>query len=111
MQKTKNRAILSFFVGSCGYLVPRFKNDDVTVSKTIQSYLLGKRDLYYLYNLEKSLYGIRATLEVLETMVDSKADILFINSLPIIAQGFDKDISITGIKWKRGVLSKFKPVD
>nr|AYM32645.1 ribosomal protein S2 [Sargassum horneri]AYM32682.1 ribosomal protein S2 [Sargassum horneri] len=111
MQKTKNRAILSFFVGSYGYLVPRFKNDDVTVSKTIQSYLLGKRDLYYLYNLEKSLYGIRATLEVLETMVDSKADILFINSLPIIAQGFDKDMSITGIKWKRGVLSKFKKVD
>jgi len=111
MQKTKNGAILSFFVSSCGYLVPRSKNDDVKVSKTIQSYLLGKRDLYYLYNLEKSLYGIRAALEVLEMMIDSEADILFINSLPIITQGFDKNISITCVKWKRGVLSKFKKVD
>nr|YP_009049423.1 ribosomal protein S2 [Sargassum muticum]YP_010381302.1 ribosomal protein S2 [Sargassum kjellmanianum]UVW81834.1 ribosomal protein S2 [Sargassum siliquastrum]AIE46219.1 ribosomal protein S2 [Sargassum muticum]UDH59687.1 ribosomal protein S2 [Sargassum kjellmanianum]UQV81218.1 ribosomal protein S2 [Sargassum muticum] len=108
MHRTKNGAILSFFVGSYGYLVPRFKNDDVRVSKTIQSYLLGKRDLYYLYNLEKSLYGIRATLEVLEIMIDSEADILFINSLPIITKGFDKNISITSVKWKRGVLSKFK---
>nr|YP_009058544.1 ribosomal protein S2 [Sargassum hemiphyllum]AIM19568.1 ribosomal protein S2 [Sargassum hemiphyllum]UDY71291.1 ribosomal protein S2 [Sargassum hemiphyllum var. chinense] len=111
MHQTKNGVILSFFVGSSGYLVPRFKNDDVRVSKTIESYLLGKRDLYYLYNLEKSLYGIRATLDVLEAMVDSEADILFINSLPIITKGFDKNISITSVRWKRGVLSKFKKAD
>nr|YP_009050495.1 ribosomal protein S2 [Sargassum fusiforme]AIG23763.1 ribosomal protein S2 [Sargassum fusiforme]QJC59469.1 ribosomal protein S2 [Sargassum fusiforme] len=111
MHKTKNEALLSFFVGSYGYLMPRFKNDDVKVSKTIQPYLLGKRGLYYLYNLEKSLHGIRATLEVLETMIDCEADILFINSLPIITQGFDTNISITGVKWKRGVLSKFKKAD
>nr|YP_010485688.1 ribosomal protein S2 [Sargassum serratifolium]UVW81797.1 ribosomal protein S2 [Sargassum serratifolium] len=111
MHKRKNDAILSFFVGSYGYLVPRFKNADIKVSKTIQSYLLGKRDLYYLYNLEKSLYGIRSTLEVLEVMIDSESDILFINSLPIITQGFDKNISITSVKWKRGVLSKLKKAD
>nr|YP_009154056.1 ribosomal protein S2 [Turbinaria ornata]AJF48244.1 ribosomal protein S2 [Turbinaria ornata] len=111
MHKTKNAALLSFFVGSYGYLVPRSKNDNVKVSKTIQSYLLGKRDLFYLYNLEKSIYGIRATLEVLETMIDNESDILFINNLPIITQGFDKNISITSVKWKRGVLSKFKKVD
>lgn len=111
MHKTKNGSILSFFVGSYGYLVPRSQNDNAKVSKTIQSYLLGKRDLYYLYNLEKSLYGIRATLEVLETMIDSEADILFINSLPILRQGFDKNLSITSIKWKRGILSKLKKTD
>nr|YP_010485614.1 ribosomal protein S2 [Sargassum fulvellum]UVW81686.1 ribosomal protein S2 [Sargassum fulvellum] len=111
MHKRKNDAILSFFVGSYGYLVPRFKNSDIKVSKTIQSYLLGKRDLYYLYNLEKSLYGIRSALEVLEVMIDSESDILFINSLPIITQGFDKNISITSVKWKRGVLSKLKEAD
>nr|YP_010372539.1 ribosomal protein S2 [Myagropsis myagroides]UPE50176.1 ribosomal protein S2 [Myagropsis myagroides] len=111
MHKAKNRAILSFFVGSYGYLVPRSKNDDVKVSKTIQSYLLGKRNLYNLYNLEKSLYSIRATLEVLETMINSEANILFINSLPLVTQRLDENISIYSIKWKRGVLSKFKKVD
>nr|YP_009330407.1 ribosomal protein S2 [Coccophora langsdorfii]ANS72179.1 ribosomal protein S2 [Coccophora langsdorfii] len=111
MRKIKNAAILSFFVGSYGYLVPRLKNNNGKISKTIHSYLLGKRYLYYLYNLEKSLYSIRAALEVLETTVDRGGDILFVNSSPILKQAFDKNPSVTCIKWKGGGLSEFKKVD
>ena len=111
MYKTENATIISFFVGSCGYLVPRFKSDNVKISKTIKPYLLGKRDLCHLYDLEKSLYCIRATLEVLETMIEQDSDILFVNSSPILKYAFDKNINMACVKWKRGVLSKFKGVD
>ncbi|CAN0323405.1 unnamed protein product, partial [Hapterophycus canaliculatus] len=75
----KEERLLSFFIGSSGYLVPRPHNEYVKISKTMNPFLLGKRNINYFYNLEKSLYGIRATMEVFKSIVANGGKILFIS--------------------------------
>nr|YP_011008354.1 ribosomal protein S2 [Sporochnus bolleanus]WBP70325.1 ribosomal protein S2 [Sporochnus bolleanus] len=111
MLKTEYTRLLSLFIGSSGYLVPRSMNDNIKISKTMHPYLLGKRDIYYFYNLEKSLYGIRASLEVFKTILSKGGEIFFVSNSPIIELAFAKDPSINYIKWKRTALSKSKDAD
>lgn len=111
MLKTEHSSLFTFFIGCSGYLVPRPINDNIKISKTMHSYILGKRSVYYFYNLEKSLYGIRATLEVLENLIGQNGDILFVSDSPIFKNVFYKSNSLNYSKWKRGGLSKFKEVD
>jgi hypothetical protein len=111
MLKTERSSLFSFFLGCSGYVVPRPINDNIKISKTMHSYVLGKRSVYYFYNLEKSLYGIRATLEVLENLIGQGGDILFVSYSPILKNVFYNSNSLNYIKWKRGGLSKFKEVD
>lgn len=111
MVRTENAYLLSFFVNSSGYIVPRFEIENTKVSKTIYPYLLGKRNIYYFYDMEKSLYGIRATLQVLQSIVGQGGDVLFIGDSPVFKYIFSRGKGFNCIKWKRGVLSKFKEVD
>ena len=58
------------------------------------------------------MYGIRATLEVLENLIGQGGDILFVSDSPIILKNvFYNSNSLNCIKWKRDGLSKFKEVD
>nr|QWK44673.1 ribosomal protein S2 [Lessonia variegata] len=111
MDRTKYSHLLSFLIGSSGYLVPRPFNEDVRISKTIHAYLLGKRNIYYFYNLEKSLYGIRATLEVLKNTIMVEGKILFVSDSPLFKICFSHTANISYIKWKRSYLVKSKDVD
>nr|YP_010127812.1 ribosomal protein S2 [Lessonia flavicans]QPP20339.1 ribosomal protein S2 [Lessonia flavicans] len=111
MDKTEYSRLLSFLIGSSGYLVPRPFNGDVRISKTIHAYLLGKRNIYYFYNLEKSLYGIRATLEVLKNIIMVEGKILFVSDSPLFKICFSHTPNISYIKWKRSYLVKSKDVD
>nr|QWK44787.1 ribosomal protein S2 [Postelsia palmaeformis] len=111
MVKTEQFRLISFLIGSSGYLVPRPFNEDVRVSKTMYPYLLGKRDIYYFYNLEKSLYGIRATLEVLKNIIYAEGKILFVSDSPLLKICLSHESNISYIKWKRSYLAKSKSVD
>lgn len=46
-------------------------NDNVELSKAMHPYLLEKRNNKYLYNIEKRLHGIRATLKVFKNRVEN----------------------------------------
>ena len=111
MLKTEHSRLLSLFIGSSGYLVPRPRNENIKISKTMHPFLLGQRNTYYFYNLEKSLYGIRATLEVLKNIIGSEGEILFVSDSPVFKSVFAKEAHIDCIKWKRTALSKSKDVD
>nr|QWK44365.1 ribosomal protein S2 [Arthrothamnus bifidus] len=111
MVRTEHSRLLSFLIGSSGYLVPRPFNEDVRISKTMHPYLLGKRNIYYFYNLEKSLYGIRATLEVLKKTILSEGKILFVSDYPLLKICLSHQPNISYIKWKRSYLAKSKDVD
>nr|QWK44596.1 ribosomal protein S2 [Laminaria ephemera] len=111
MVRTEHYRLLSFLIGSSGYLVPRPFNEDVRISKTMHPYLLGKRNIYYFYNLEKSLYGIRATLEVLKNTILADGKILFVSDSPLLKICLSHEPNINYIKWKRSYLAKSKDVD
>lgn len=111
MINKKHERLLSFFIGSSGYLVPRPQNEYVKISKTMHYYLLGKRNIFYFYNLEKSLYGIRATLEVLKNIVAKEGKILLISNSLALESRFALEPNIYFLKWKRGSLAKSKDVD
>lgn len=111
MVNKKHERLLSFFIGSSGYLVPRPQNEYVKISKTMHCYLLGKRNNYYFYNLEKSLYGIRATLEVFKNIIAKEGKILLISNSLTLESRFALESNINYLKWKRGSLSKSQDVD
>jgi len=111
MVRTEHSRLLSFLIGSSGYLVPRPFNEDVRISKTMHPYLLGKRNIYYFYNLEKSLYGIRATLEILKKIIVAEGKILFVSDSPLFKICLSHEPNISYIKWKRSYLAKSKYVD
>lgn len=111
MLNKKHARLLSFIIGSSGYLVPRPSNEYVKISKTIYPFLLGKRNINYFYNLEKSLYGIRATMEVLKNIVANEGKVLFISNSRILHPRFVLETNINSIKWKRGSLAKSKEAD
>nr|YP_011008424.1 ribosomal protein S2 [Undaria peterseniana]WBP70395.1 ribosomal protein S2 [Undaria peterseniana] len=111
MVRTEHYRLLSFLIGSYGYLVPRPFNEDVRISKTMHSYLLGKRNIYYFYNLEKSLYGIRATLEVLKKIILLEGKIIFISDFPLLKICLSHESNINYLKWKRSYLDKSKNAD
>lgn len=111
MLNKKHGRLLSFFIKSSGYVVPRPLNKYVKISKTMYPFLLGKRNIYYFYNLEKSLYGIRATMEVLKNIVANEGKILFISNSLILQPRFSLEANIHSKKWKRGSLAKSKNAD
>lgn len=111
MINKKRERLLSFFVGSSGYLVPRPCNEYVKISKTMHPYLLGNRNNFYFYNLEKSLYGARATMEVLKNIIADNGKILFISDSVKLQSRFGIEQYIEFIKWKRGSLIHLKGVD
>nr|QWK44902.1 ribosomal protein S2 [Pseudochorda nagaii] len=111
MLRTGNAPLLSFFIGSSGYLVPRPLNENIKISKTMHPFLLGKRDIYSFYNLEKSLYGIRATLEVLKNIIANEGKITFVSNSPIFKKCLSLDPQITCIRWERSYLAKSKDAD
>ena len=102
MLKTEHSSLFSFILGCSGHLVPRPLNDNMNISKTMHPYILGKRSVYYFYNLEKRVYGIRVTLEVLENLIGRGGDILFVIDSPILKNVFYNSNSLNDIKWKRG---------
>nr|YP_448641.1 ribosomal protein S2 [Desmarestia viridis]AAS79028.1 ribosomal protein S2 [Desmarestia viridis] len=105
MLRTEYARLLYFFIGSSGYLVPRSVNENIKISKTMHPYLLGKRNSYYFYNLEKSLYGIRASLEVLKNIIEDNGEILFVSDLPALKYAFGKNPNINCINLKRSSLA------
>ncbi len=111
MLNKKYARLLSFFVSYSGYLVPRPSNEYVKISKTIYPFLLGKRNIQYFYDLEKSLYGIRATMEVLKNIVSNKGKVLIISNSVIFQPRYDLENNLNCIKWKRGSLTKSKDAD
>ncbi len=111
MLNKKHARLLSLFVGSSGYLVPRPSNEYVKISKTMYPFLLGRRNIHYFYDLEKSLYGIRATMEVLKNIVVNEGKVLFISNSPILQPRFVLEANLNCIKWKRGSLAKSKDAD
>ena len=111
MINKKHERLLSFFIGSSGYLVPRPLNEYVKISKTMHPYVLGKRNNFYFYNLEKSLYGIRATLEILKNIIASGGNIFFVSDSLRLKSRFMLDPNIDFIKWKRGSLVQSQDVD
>lgn len=111
MLNKKQARLISFFIGSSGYLVPRPLNENIKISKTLHPFLIGKRNNYYFYNLEKSLYGIRATMEIFKNIVSNEGKIFFISDSLILHERFAKKPNIHCIKWKRGSLAKSKKAD
>ena len=111
MLNKKQARILSFFIGSSGYLVPRPSNEYVKISKTMHPFLIGKRNIHYFYDLEKSLYGIRATMEIFKNIIANDGKILFISNSSVLNQRFAKELNVNCIKWKRGSITKSKDAD
>ena len=111
MLNKKHSRLLSFFIGSSGYLVPRPYNEYVKISKTMYPFLLGKRNINYFYDLEKSLYGIRATIEVLKNIVANEGKVLLISNSLTLQPRFILESNIDCIKWERGSISKSKEAD
>lgn len=111
MLNKKQSRLLSFFIGSSGYLVPRPYNEYVKVSKTMYPFLLGKRNIHYFYDLEKSLYGIRATMEVLKNIVANEGKVLLISNSLSLQPRFVLEANINSIKWERGSIAKSKDAD
>nr|YP_011008215.1 ribosomal protein S2 [Halosiphon tomentosus]WBP70116.1 ribosomal protein S2 [Halosiphon tomentosus] len=110
-RNTAHVDLLSLFIGSSGYLVPRPYNENVKISKTMHPYLLGKRNIYYFYDIEKSLYGIRATLEVLKNIIGNGGEVLFVSDSPVFKFVFANDPNVGYLKWKRTAIAKSKDVD
>lgn len=111
MLNKNHSRLFSLFLGSSGYLVPFPCNEYSPISKTLHPFLLGKRNIYYFYDLEKSLYGIRATIEILKNIIANEGKILFIgNEVPMHSR-FGQDSNINFIKWKRGSITKSKDAD
>lgn len=111
MLNKKHSRLLSLFISSSGYLVPFPRNQYLQISKTLHPFLLGKRNIYYFYDLEKSLYGIRATIEVLKNIISSEGKILFIGNEVSMQSRFGQTSDINFIKWKRGSILKSKDAD
>lgn len=111
MLNKKHSRLLSFFIGSSGYLIPRPSDEYVKISKTMYPFLLGKRNIHYFYDLEKSLYGIRATMEVLKNIVANEGKVLFISNSLILQSSFAFEANLNTLKWKRGYLGKSKDAD
>ncbi|CAM9149419.1 unnamed protein product [Ectocarpus sp. 6 AP-2014] len=111
MFNKKHSRLFSLFIGSSGYLVPFPRNEYSQISKTLHPFLLGKRNIYYFYDLEKSLYGIRATIEVLKNIISSEGKILFIGNEVSMQSRFGQDSNINFLKWKRGSITKSKDAD
>nr|QWK44979.1 ribosomal protein S2 [Analipus japonicus] len=111
MLNTEYTRLLSFLIGSSGYLVPRPVSENVKISKTMHPYLLGKQNIHYFYNLEKSLYGIRAALEVLKNIIGEGGEVLLIGDSAALHSIYKKEPNINCLRWKRGALSKMKNVD
>jgi hypothetical protein len=111
MLNKKHSRLFSLFIYSSGYLVPFPRNEYSPISKTLHPFLLGKRNIYYFYDLEKSLYGIRATIEVLKNIIASEGKILFIGNEVSMQSRFRQNSNINFIKWKRGSIAKSKDVD
>ena len=111
MLNKKHSRLFSLFIGSSGYLVPFSRDEYSPISKTLHPFLLGKRNIYYFYDLEKSLYGIRATIEVLKNIICSEGKILFIGNEVSMQSRFGQDSNINFLKWKRGSITKSKDAD
>nr|QEQ13306.1 ribosomal protein S2 [Ectocarpus siliculosus] len=111
MLNKKYSRLFSLFIGSSGYLVPFPRNEYSPISKTLHPFLLGKRNIYYFYDLEKSLYGIRATIEVLKNIIASEGKILFIGNEVSMQSRFKQDSNINFLKCKRGSITKSKDAD
>ncbi|CAM9133262.1 unnamed protein product [Ectocarpus sp. 13 AM-2016] len=111
MLNKKHSRLLSLFIGSSGYLVPFPSNEYSPISKTLHPFLLGKRNIYYFYDLEKSLYGIRAAIEILKNIIANEGKILFIGNEISIQSRFRQDSNINFIKWKRSSITKSKNAD
>nr|YP_011008005.1 ribosomal protein S2 [Cutleria multifida]WBP69871.1 ribosomal protein S2 [Cutleria multifida] len=111
MLRTEHTRLLSLFISYSGYLVPRPYDENIKISRTMHPFLLGKRNIYYFYNLEKSLYGIRATLEVLKNIMSTNGNILFVSDSPVFKIVFANNPGVNCIKWKRSALSRFKNMD
>lgn len=111
MLDKKQSRLLSFFIGSSGYLVPRPYNEYVKISKTMYPFLLGKRNIHYFYDLEKSLYGIRATMEVLKNIVVNEGKVLLISNSLTLQPRFVSEANINCIKLERGSIGKSKDAD
>lgn len=107
----KHERLLSFFINSSGYLVPRSCNEYVKISKTMHPFLLGGRNNFCFYNLEKSLYGIRVTMEVLKNIIANNGKILFISDSNKLQSRFGVEHYIEFIKWKRGSLIHSQGID
>lgn len=111
MLNKKYLRLISFFIKCSGYLIPRPSDEYVKISKTIHPFLLGKRNFYYFYDLEKSLYGIRISLEVVKKIVAEHGKILFVCDSLILKPRFALENNINFLKWKRGSLLKSKDAD
>lgn len=111
MLNKKHSRLFSLLIGSSGYLVPFPCNEYSPISKTLHPFLLGKRNIYYFYDLEKSLYGIRATIEILKNIIANRGKILFIGNDVSMQSHFGQDSNINFIKWKRGSITKSKDAD
>jgi len=111
MLRTEYARLLYFFIGSSGYLVPRSVNENIKISKTMHPYLLGKRNSYYFYNLEKSLYGIRASLEVLKTIIEDEGEVLFVSELSGLKNAFRQTPNINCINLRRSSLANSRDSD
>nr|YP_011008319.1 ribosomal protein S2 [Scytothamnus australis]WBP70290.1 ribosomal protein S2 [Scytothamnus australis] len=104
MLKNNHTRLLSLFVNSSGYLIPLHRNEKLKVSKTMHYYVLGKQRLYYFYDLEKSLYCIRAGLESLKTISLGGGEVLFVSNSRLFHLVRAKSNRFRCIKWKRGGL-------
>nr|QWK44482.1 ribosomal protein S2 [Desmarestia aculeata] len=111
MLRTEYARLLYFFIGFSGYLVPRSVNENIKISKTMHPYLLGKRNSYYFYNLEKSLYGIRASFEVLKNIIEDNGEILFVSDLLSLKYAFGKNPNINCINLRRSSLANSRDSD
>ena len=111
MLNKKHSRLFSLFIGSSGYLVPFPRNEYSPISKTLHPFLLGKRNIYYFYDLEKSLYGIRATIEVLKNITANEGKILFIGNKLSMQSRFGENSNINFMSWKRGSIAKSKDAD
>ena len=109
--KKNSRHLISFFINSSGYLVPHISDDNFKTSKTLYPYLLGKRNAHAFYNLEKSLHGIKASLEILKEIVSLNGKILFIVSSSALNKSFNDNSVIDCLLWRRGPSQRTKSVD
>lgn len=111
MLSNKRARLLFFFIRYSGYVIPLPLNERIKVSKTIHPFLLCKQNIRYFYNLEKSLYCIRATMEVLKSIVANEGRVLFVSDLPTLESRFLLDTDLRCTKWKRGSIAKSKDAD
>lgn len=108
----KYKKTLSFFIHNKGYL----RQHSNCLDKSMNSFILGKRNKTFYYDTHSSLIGINNSMKVLENILSHKGNIFFIGGdIPLIKSllcfSKNEQTNIKVLPWYFSNITKLKTFD